>query len=297
MRMSLDLLQLKSVSLAARLGSLSRAAEALNITQSALSRRIAEAERALGVGLFERLSRGVKPTEACLAFLRHAEIALVSLDDGRDAARDVEGRRRQEVPIGLIEVLCDEILFDACRSQLQTADFKICLTSADVSAELLSGSVKLGLRYRRDASPQLESAWLATDAVVVACAPTHPLAAAARAALDELEVAQWIGFPAALDRTVTSYQEGLRLAGFQSWRMMTAPTLYARLRLLEAGFGVGMVRRACILPQLREGRLVELETPLSEDLPIFLAWRRGRYLGEAVEAMRDRIVAAYASTA
>ncbi|RYE37512.1 MAG: LysR family transcriptional regulator, partial [Hyphomicrobiales bacterium] len=68
--MGLGLVELRSVISAARLGSFGRAAAALHVTQPALSRRIAEAEASLGVQLFERLSRGVRPTDACLAFLR-----------------------------------------------------------------------------------------------------------------------------------------------------------------------------------------------------------------------------------
>jgi DNA-binding transcriptional LysR family regulator len=295
--MPVDLLQLRSVSLAARLGSLSRAAEALNVTQSALSRRIAEAEAALGVSLFERLSRGVKPTEACLAFLRHAEIALVSIDDGREAALDAQRRRAPEVSLGLLEILCDDRLLDACRAHgpdRQAVSFKTFNLSAEVSGELLSGGVKLGLRYRRDASPQLETAWIVNDAIVAACAPGHPLGAARRATMDQLEAAQWIGHPTVVDRTTTSYEEGLRQAGFQAWKIMDVRTIYGRLRLVEAGFGVAMVRRACIAEALRAGRLVELETPLTDEIPIFLTWRRGSYLGDAAERLRDRIVRAYA---
>src|SRR5687768_16416348 len=108
--MALGIPELRSISLAARLGSLSRTADALNITQSALSRRIAEAERSLGITLFDRLPRGVKPTEACLAFLQHAEIALTSINEGREAALDVQKRRMQAISIGVLEVLCDEML-------------------------------------------------------------------------------------------------------------------------------------------------------------------------------------------
>jgi DNA-binding transcriptional LysR family regulator len=293
--MPLDLPQLRSVSVAARLGSLSRAAETLNITQSALSRRIAEAERSLGVLLFERQSRGVKPTEACRAFLRHAEIALVGLEEGREAARDVQDRRQRDVAFGVLEIFCDARLLGACQPPMSVS-LKTVNASAEVSADLLAGTVKLGLRYRRDASPQLESAWVANDPVVVACAPGHPLAAAGRADMDELEAAQWIGYPTVIDRTTTTYQEGLRQAGVQGWRMMDAATVYGRLRLAEAGLGLTLVRRACILEQLADGRLVEIETPLATEIPMVLTWRRG-YLGDAAAALRDRILGAYASTA
>lgn len=294
----IGILELKSISIAAQLGSLSRTADALNITQPALSRRIKEAERALGIKLFIRLPRGMKATEACLAFLRHAEVALTSISDGYEAALDVEHRRAQSVPVGLLEVFCDTMLMDACSATRDAIpgtaiDFTTSITSTDVSADLLSGATKLGLRYRRDTSPQLEAVWLADDPVVAACAPSHRLAVAGRATIEQLEHVQLLGYPTAMDRTTTAYLEGGSQTGFQNWKTMNVPTIYSRLRLIEAGVGIALVRRACIVDQLQAGTIVELETPLNCSIPVFLAWRRGSYLGDAGEYLRERLLKNY----
>ena len=296
--MPLGILELKSISLASRLGSLSRTAEALNITQPALSRRISEAERSLGIKLFDRLPRGVKPTDACLAFLRHAEVALTSISDGRDAALDVQNRRVRAVSIGLLEVFCDNFLVDACRATAAgikgaSISFTIAITSTEVSADLLSGATKLGLRYRRDTSPQFEAVWLADDPVVAICAALHPLAASGHATIEQLEQVQWIGNPIAMDRDATALLGDMSQTGFQNWKTMSAPTLFSRIALVEAGFGVALVRRACVEDQLQRGSVIELDTPLNSAISVFLAWRRGSYLGEAGEYLRDQLVEKY----
>jgi DNA-binding transcriptional LysR family regulator len=299
--MPLGLVELKSISVAARLGSLSRAAAALNITQPALSRRIAEAEKSLGVQLFDRIPRGVRATEACLAFLQHAEIALANINEGRRAAADVERQQAQVLQIGMMEALCDDVLIAACEATQFSfpgvgITFASALTSAQVSADVLAGDVRLGLRYRQDPSTNLDSAWLADDDVIVACAPSHPLASAGTASLDELEQAQWIGFPLPIDRTVTpDVDEGLAIAGYHNWRTMSVSTIYARLELLKAGFGVGLVRKALVASQLATGSIVELRTPLNLRVPIYLTWRRGSDLGEAAERLRDELVSAYSA--
>ena len=61
-------------------GSMSRAAEALHVTQPALSRQIAQLERELGCTLLERRSRSVAPTEQGLYLQRRAE-EIVGLAD------------------------------------------------------------------------------------------------------------------------------------------------------------------------------------------------------------------------
>ena len=61
-------------------GTMSRAAEALHVTQPALSRQIAQLERELGCELFERHSRSVTPTEQGLYLRRRAQ-EIVGLAD------------------------------------------------------------------------------------------------------------------------------------------------------------------------------------------------------------------------
>jgi DNA-binding transcriptional LysR family regulator len=292
--MPLELGDLRTVSFAARLGSFSRAAEAVNLSQPAFSRRIAEIEKTLGVTLFERLPRGVRPTEACVAFLRHAEAALNSIEDGRAAALEVETRRGRDVAIGLLENLCEPGLIAACHGAGEfpgpAITFRPRSLSSEISADLLAGATRLGLRYNRDPDPRLEAVWVADDPIVIACASSHPLAAAGRATMDELERAQWIGNPASLDRTDS---EDLPSAVFRGWSAMKMAPIFARLQLLEAGCGLAMVRRACIREQITRRSIVELTTPLALSIPMFLTWRRGVGLGEAADQLRARIKAFY----
>lgn len=298
--MALELADLRTISVAARLASFSRAAEALNLTQPALSRRIAEVERSLGVALFDRLPRGVRPTAACLAFLRHAEVALESVESGREAALEVERRRTSEVALGVLENLCDEDLIAAGRDAMASldgaaVDFRARGLSAEISADLLSGATRLGLRYGRDPNPQLEAAWVADDPIVIACAVSHPLAAARRATMDELERARWIGNAATADAAEGTSPEDFPSAVFRGWSAMRMAPTFARLKLLEAGVGLAMVRRACIREQIARGAVIELATPLALSIPVFLTWRRGVHLGAAASCLRDRIAEFYAA--
>jgi len=296
--MPLELGDLRTVSVAARLGSFSRAAEASNLSQPAFSRRIADIERALGVTLFERLPRGVRPTEACVAFLRHAEIALNSIEEARAAALEVGGRRAREVALGVLENLCEPGLIAACKALGEamgaTVLFRPRSLSAEISADLLAGATQLGLRYNRDPDPQLEAMWVADDPFVVACGSSHPLAAAGRATMDDLERAQWIGNPAAIEGADF---DDLPSAVFRGWSAMRMAPIFARLKLLEAGCGLAMVRRDCIREQIARGVVVELKTPLAFSIPVFLTWRRGVGLAEAAERVRACAHAFYTSQA
>ena len=73
----------------ARLGSVSRAAEALYVTQPTLTARLHALEREMGTRLFVRARQGMRLTEAGRAFLPYAERAVRAMRDGRQAIQQV----------------------------------------------------------------------------------------------------------------------------------------------------------------------------------------------------------------
>jgi hypothetical protein len=77
---SFDIRQLRYAVAAADHGSFCRAARALDIDQSTLSRTILKLKNALGMSIFERSRAGVMTTQAGLAFIRAARPMLVSAD-------------------------------------------------------------------------------------------------------------------------------------------------------------------------------------------------------------------------
>jgi DNA-binding transcriptional LysR family regulator len=72
----MDLRQLRHVVVLAEAGNFSRAADAVSLTQPALSRSIATLESSLGLRLFDRGRRGVVPTAAGEALVREARLLL-----------------------------------------------------------------------------------------------------------------------------------------------------------------------------------------------------------------------------
>ncbi len=71
----------------AQAGSMNKAAVFLHMTQSAVSRSIAELERTVGVRLLDRTARGVEPTEYGRAML---ECGVAVFDDLRQGAKKIE---------------------------------------------------------------------------------------------------------------------------------------------------------------------------------------------------------------
>lgn len=81
------------------------AAERLGTVQSAVSARIASLEAELGVTLFERLPRGVRPSAACLRLLSHAERLEALAQEAAAAARGRTHLPAGPFRLGAIEVV------------------------------------------------------------------------------------------------------------------------------------------------------------------------------------------------
>lgn len=99
--MNIELRHLKHLAAVAEHASFSRAAEALHITQPALSRSIQGLEAQVGGTLFERQRGGIEPTELGRLLLRHAKAFEASTQDLEHEIRLARGLELGELRIGV----------------------------------------------------------------------------------------------------------------------------------------------------------------------------------------------------
>ncbi|WP_310723259.1 LysR family transcriptional regulator [Streptomyces sp. N2A] len=94
--------------------SFTRAAEALHVTQSALSHQIKALEREVGGPLLERMPRGVRLTAMGRAYFPHAELAVRSARQARRAALAAGGARTGELHIATVHAHALGVLPEVC---------------------------------------------------------------------------------------------------------------------------------------------------------------------------------------
>jgi DNA-binding transcriptional LysR family regulator len=83
-------------------GNIHRAAQILNMTQPAASKLLKDLEDALEVSLFERLPRGMRPTWYGETMVRHARVALASLQQAHEELTALKAGRFGQVGVGAI---------------------------------------------------------------------------------------------------------------------------------------------------------------------------------------------------
>ncbi|SIO12469.1 transcriptional regulator, LysR family [Rhodovulum sp. ES.010] len=139
----LNLHHLRLFRAVARDGTLTGAARALNLSQSAVSAQIRTLEAALGHDLFERRGRGLVLTEAGRIALDHAEAIFRTADDLSATLREA-GRARRALRIGALATLSRNFQMAFLRPLVGRADVELVLRSGS-QAELLRGLDALSL--------------------------------------------------------------------------------------------------------------------------------------------------------
>jgi DNA-binding transcriptional LysR family regulator len=98
--MDLQVTHLRTLQAIAQHGSFSRAAQALRLTQPAVSMQVRHLERALGLPLLERVGKRAFPTRAGQLLLTHADRALRELQAGVERVQGLRGVVAGRVRLG-----------------------------------------------------------------------------------------------------------------------------------------------------------------------------------------------------
>ncbi|MBO8185442.1 LysR family transcriptional regulator [Streptomyces spirodelae] len=181
--------------------SFTRAAEALHVTQSALSHQIKALEREVGGPLLERLPRGVRLTPMGRAFLPDAELAVRSARQARRAARAAAGAGGGELEIATVHGLAVGVLTRAV-ARMRRLHPRVTLrlheyaTEDELHDRMARGIADLAVGYRTDDWPG--PSWqIGEERIVLVVPPDDPLCARAGAdgdpvALEELADRGWV---------------------------------------------------------------------------------------------------------
>ncbi|MGN6581597.1 MAG: LysR family transcriptional regulator [Bordetella sp.] len=108
--MTYNLQQLQAFATIAECGSLGRAAQALHITQPALSRSIRRLEEQIGAALFERHSRGMHLSAIGQALLPHAILLQREAEQAREEIDAMRGLARGTIRVGAVGSIASLVL-------------------------------------------------------------------------------------------------------------------------------------------------------------------------------------------
>lgn len=259
--MRLTLRQLEVFAAIARTDNVSRAAEALNMSQSAASSALVELERQFDCPLFDRIGKSLRLNSTGRGLLTQVEDLLAK-------AGEIEGflagGKLGPLAVGATLTIGNYLATLIVAEYLQRhpesrVDLKVSNTR-NVLDGLIRCELDVGLIEGEANDPDLLlEPWLA-DELVVFCAPQHKLAQAAQVSNQQLADETWIlrergsGTRALFDRVVAPSLAQVNI-------QLQLEHTEAIKRVVEAGLGLSCLSRVSLRDAFRRGSLVEIKTP------------------------------------
>lgn len=245
----------------ARTGHMRHAAEALYISQPALSARIQALEAELGALLFQRSRTGMALTPAGRAFLPYAGRARDSLRSGAVLVAEVERGVAGELTIGAAPAVSAYVLPELlARFTTEHPNVRLLVRtghSEEIVDAVVRGDVALGI-IRELPDPRVTSRPIYEDELVLVAPPGHPFARSGKIDVGRMAEARLILF----DRTSSYYDltNGLlRQAGVAPHDVIELDNIEAAKRMVERGLGVALLPGTAVADGLAAATLVRIE--------------------------------------
>lgn len=260
--MRYSLRQLEVFLATARYENVTRAAEALAMSQSAASGSLRELENQFDVRLFDRLGKRLQLSELGKQLRPQAESLLEQARamEQAFAGGDVIGRLQIGATLTIGNYMAVNMIADF-RQRHPEADIALTVANTESIAARVAGfELDMGLIEGELQHPDLEILHWRADELVVFAAPGHPLADSPALSDKDLIALPWIvrehgsGTRQAFERAMHGILTDLTIA-------MELQHTEAIKRAVEAGLGVGCLSRICLTDAFSRGSLVPLAVP------------------------------------
>lgn len=179
-------------------GNLVRAAQGMNMTQSAVTKALQEVEATVGAALFDRTNRGVLPTAIGAALIAHAQVILAQIRHADQELADLRDGSSGTVVVGTL-LAASATLLPRAILRVKAARPNLIVrivegTNDTLMPQLRNGTIdlvvgRLPVYRERDG---VEQEPLFGDHAAVVARATHPLAARPALALADLAGYRWI---------------------------------------------------------------------------------------------------------
>jgi LysR family transcriptional regulator, regulator for metE and metH len=258
MALHLEVRHLKLVETVAKEGGLTKAANRLHVTQSALSHQLRDIEDKLGAPLFLRLNRKMLLTQAGERLLSSAPAVLDELRRAEEDIRQIALHREGILRISTECYTCYHWLPPVLKPfnrEFPRVEVRIVAEATRRPIEaLLDGRLDLAITSAVTRNQKLTFKPLFKDELVAIMSPVHPLAP--RAYVNAKDFASEHLLVYALPKEdLTIYQKVLVPAGVSPKHVSRVELTEAIIEMVKAGLGIGVMARWAVAPQIEAGTL------------------------------------------
>lgn len=242
-------------------GSITAAAERMNVSKSGISKRISDLEAALGVELFQRSTRQVRPTESGDAFYERMVPLIHEINhaaEGLSARGEttLRGQLRITTPMAFGAMYLGPVIAEFARRH---PDLEVAVDYEDRIVDLIQAGYDLGIRIGNLRDSNLRARKLCECARIVCCSPAYAKAHGLPRSVAELAQHSGIDY---------AYVHANRLWQFESEKKGAPPisvTMRSRIvvnngaaqrDMAIAGLGITSMPMFLAAEPLRQGTLI-----------------------------------------
>jgi DNA-binding transcriptional LysR family regulator len=271
---------------------MTRAADSLNLAQSAASAAIASLEARHGTKLFHRVGRHIELSEAGRLFLPEARAVLARAETAEQTLAELGGLKR-----GILRVQASQTISSywlprhlvAFRKAYPDIVLHIAIgNTAQVAAAVLSGEAELGFVEGVVTDPLLRQERVARDRLLILVGREHPWSARATLTPSALSESAWVlremgsGTRSAFEQALPGF--GISIDDLSV--VLELPSNEAVRAAVESGLGATCLSASVAAPALEAGLLHHVPFDLP-DRAFTLLRHSERHLGQAAKALID----------
>ena len=284
----MDLTLLRSLIAVADHGSVTEAASVIGLSQSALSRRLAQLDEVFGTPMLERVGRGAALTPLGKLVVAEGRPILERYQRLREQVQEHLALERGIVRVGGGATAVAFVLpkaIAAFRRRNPEVVFQVREAgSREIEAAVTRDELDLGIVTSPVLHPELQQVPWVRDEIKLVAAKQHPLAKKARVPLTALHGQNMIGFEAgsAIRRLIDT---ALRSAGVEVNVVMELRSVAAILRMVESTSSLAFVSELALDDRRPRGAVVAVPvTKLHLERQLVVVSRKDRTLSPAAIA-------------
>ncbi len=273
-----DLRQLRYFVAVAEHEHVGRAAKALNVTQSPLSRQIIELEARLELTLFQRSKKRLKLTSAGREFLLEAKALLAQAERLAHKAEAMAEGRSGTITVGYVDGAVHAGILSKALTSTETTfqDINLKLRpmrSSDQFKCLSTNEIDVALTYSASLhDDQLSSHLLHSEELLLA-APSN-LGWQKRCKANQLDNQKFVWLPSAeFPDARAQFLEECKRAGFKPDIALEATSPLAALDLVSAGLGFAIVQSSLARLSIEGVTFLKLPSGFKQRVEVFVTHR------------------------
>ena len=272
-----------------RLGSFSKAAKALHISQPAASKMIHAMEQELGLPVLYRQNRNLTLTDIGQAVFERAQ-PIVALFHGLHAElEDVAQARKGRLRIGLPPIASSsvfpQVLGEFSRLYPDISVNLYEFGSKTIEKEVYDGMLDLGVICSPSDNSEFSTLSFIKDPLQVIVAPSHPLSERTLLSFADLAQEQFIMYREDFSLHDAIANRCLQ-AGFEVRCAYETSQREFMTQLVASGLGIALLPQAiCATLSPQQLRAIPMTDPVYLELGAI--WRRNRYLSFAARSWLD----------